>query len=73
MTELPEKWVKVKKQAATVKQIIAPIQSYQVDLIEKRILLCDNMATTYRKKFLKKKVTMPKYFPFSFTIITSCF
>ncbi|KAL9894878.1 dynein beta chain, ciliary [Glossina fuscipes] len=55
MTELPEKWVKVKKQAATVKQIIAPIQSYQVDLIEKRILLCDNMATTYRKKFLKKK------------------
>ncbi|TMW47086.1 hypothetical protein DOY81_007829 [Sarcophaga bullata] len=54
MTELPDKWVKVKKQAATVKQIIAPIQSYQVDLIEKRILLCDNMANTYRKKFVKK-------------------
>lgn len=46
----------MKKQAATVKQIIAPIQSYQVDLIEKRILLCDNMASTYRKRFLKKKV-----------------
>ncbi|XP_023292211.2 dynein beta chain, ciliary [Lucilia cuprina] len=54
MAELPDKWTKVKKQAATVKQIIAPIQSYQVDLIEKRILLCDNMASTYRKKFLRK-------------------
>lgn len=56
MSELPEKWTKVKKQAATVKQIIAPIQSYQVDLIEKRIALYDNMTSTYRKKFLKKKV-----------------
>ncbi|XP_037954213.1 dynein beta chain, ciliary [Teleopsis dalmanni] len=55
LNELPEVWNKVKKQAAITKQLIAPIQSYQVDLIEKRIILCDNMANTYRKKFLKKK------------------
>ncbi|XP_073817376.1 dynein beta chain, ciliary-like [Musca autumnalis] len=55
LSELPEKWLKIKKLAATVKQVIAPIQSYQVDLIEKGILLCNNLSTNYRKKFLKKK------------------
>lgn len=46
----------MKKNAAAVKQTIAPIQSYQVDLIEKRIILCDTMASQYRKRFLRKKV-----------------
>ncbi|XP_026835009.1 dynein beta chain, ciliary isoform X2 [Drosophila erecta] len=55
INELPDAWMKVKRLAATTKQLIAPIQSYQVDLIEKRILLCDSMANTYRKKFLSKK------------------
>ncbi|XP_044574110.1 dynein beta chain, ciliary [Drosophila ananassae] len=55
INELPDAWMKVKRLAATTKQLIAPIQSYQVDLIEKRILLCDNMANTYRKKFIAKK------------------
>lgn len=55
INELPDVWMKVKRLAATTKQVIAPIQSYQVDLIEKRILLCDNMASTYRKKFVAKK------------------
>lgn len=54
LNELPEAWMKIKRQAAVTKQIIAPIQSYQVDQIEKRILLCNNMANTYRKKFLQK-------------------
>ncbi|XP_039947795.1 dynein beta chain, ciliary [Bactrocera tryoni] len=55
LNELPDKWMKVKKNAAAVKQTIAPIQSYQVDLIEKRIILCDTMASQYRKRFLRKK------------------
>ncbi|XP_030371689.1 dynein beta chain, ciliary [Scaptodrosophila lebanonensis] len=55
LNELPDAWQKVKRQAASTKQLIAPIQSYQVDLIEKRIMLCDNMASTYRRKFLAKK------------------
>ncbi|BFF92572.1 dynein beta chain ciliary [Drosophila madeirensis] len=55
INELPDAWMKVKRLAATTKQLIAPIQSYQVDLIEKRIMLCDNMSNNYRKKFLRKK------------------
>lgn len=59
LNELPDKWMKVKKNAAAVKQTIAPIQSYQVDLIEKRIILCDTMANQYRKRFLRKRVRAP--------------
>ncbi|XP_030080192.1 dynein beta chain, ciliary [Drosophila hydei] len=55
LNELPDAWQKIKRQAAVTKQLIAPIQSYQVDQIEKRILLCNNMANTYRKKFMQKK------------------
>ncbi|XP_070067151.1 dynein beta chain, ciliary [Drosophila virilis] len=55
LNELPDAWLKIKRQAAMTKQLIAPIQSYQVDQIEKRILLCNNMANTYRKKFMRKK------------------
>ncbi|XP_017869001.1 PREDICTED: dynein beta chain, ciliary-like [Drosophila arizonae] len=55
LNELPDAWQKIKRQAAVTKQVIAPIQSYQVDQIEKRILLCNNMANTYRKKFMQKK------------------
>uniref|UniRef100_A0A1I8PDY1 Dynein beta chain, ciliary n=1 Tax=Stomoxys calcitrans TaxID=35570 RepID=A0A1I8PDY1_STOCA len=55
LNELPDKWKKIKMSAATVKQTIAPIQRYQVDLLEKRIMLCNSMSKTYRKTFLKKQ------------------
>ncbi|XP_037911922.1 dynein beta chain, ciliary-like [Hermetia illucens] len=51
-SDLPDAWMKIKKIAATAKQYIAPIQAYQVDLIEKRIILFDNRASMYRNHFL---------------------
>lgn len=38
------------------KQQIGPIQAYQVDIIQKRIVLLGNRVSIYRAKFLKKKV-----------------
>lgn len=51
--ELPEKWITLKKFAAMKKQSIAPVQSYQVDLIKKRIILFDLKTKLYHEKFMK--------------------
>lgn len=50
-TNLPEKWLKMKKMAMSVKQEIAPVQAYQVDLISKRITLFDFRVNLYRENF----------------------
>ncbi|XP_055849033.1 dynein beta chain, ciliary [Episyrphus balteatus] len=52
LTDLPDMWLKTKRDAVSVKQTIGPMQAYQVDLIEKRITLFNNMSTLYRNRFL---------------------
>lgn len=51
--ELPERWITLKKLSAFVKQTIAPIQAYQVDLIKRRIYLFDLRTKFYHEKFIK--------------------
>lgn len=58
LNDLPDKWLKIKRQAVSTKQQIGPIQAYQVDIIQKRIVLLGNRVNTYRTKFLKKKVSL---------------
>lgn len=41
-----------------VKQDIAPLQAYQVDLIEKRNILFDIRAMAFRNKFLDETVRL---------------
>lgn len=55
--ELPEKWITLKKTSLYVKQAIAPIQAYQVDLIKKRISLFDLRSKLYRENFKKLAVS----------------
>jgi dynein heavy chain, axonemal len=55
--ELPDKWLGVKKTALQVRQAIAPIQAYQVDLIRKRISLFDFRCKLYRDQFRKLPVS----------------
>ena len=56
--ELPEKWITLKKMAILVKQNIAAVQSYQVDLIKKRITLFDLRTKLYFEKFVKLPVSL---------------
>ncbi|XP_058455827.1 dynein beta chain, ciliary-like isoform X2 [Malaya genurostris] len=51
--ELPERWLHIKKTASKVREKIAPAQSYQVDLIKKRITLFDIRSKLYREGFKK--------------------
>ena len=51
--ELPERWITLKKQAVVVKQTVAPIQAYQVDLIKKRISMFDLRTKLYHENFMK--------------------
>jgi dynein heavy chain, axonemal len=55
--ELPEKWITLKKLGVLVKQSIASVQSYQVDLIKKRIMLFDLRTKLYHEKFMKLPVS----------------
>jgi dynein heavy chain len=54
---LPEKWITLKKLAMAVKQNIASVQTYQVDLIKKRINLFDLRTKLYQEKFHKLPVS----------------
>jgi dynein heavy chain, axonemal len=51
--ELPERWITLKKLSVQVKQTIAPIQAYQVDLVKRRISMFDSRTKLYHEKFLK--------------------
>lgn len=55
--ELPEIWANTKRKAMEVRQSIGPIQSYQVNLIEKRISLFEMRARIFRGKFVESKVS----------------
>lgn len=54
--ELPEKWITLKKLSVLVKQNVAPIQAYQVDLIKKRITLFDIRTRLYQENFVRSPV-----------------
>lgn len=45
-----------------MKQVIAPMQAYQVDLIGKRVLLFDSRMKQYRSYFLNQRVRYNYYF-----------
>lgn len=51
--ELPERWITLKKLAIIVKQRIAPVQAYQVDLIKKRISMFDLQTKLYHENFMR--------------------
>lgn len=51
--ELPERWITLKKLAVIVKQKIAPVQAYQVDLIKKRITMFDLRTKLYFENFMR--------------------
>lgn len=51
--ELPERWITLKKLAVVVKQKVAPIRAYQVDLIKKRIMMFDLRTKLYHENFMK--------------------
>lgn len=49
-------WNKVKKMALNMKQVVAPIQAYQVDLIGKRVMLFEARTKLYRTHFRNQSV-----------------
>ncbi|KAJ1100514.1 hypothetical protein NDU88_005597 [Pleurodeles waltl] len=49
--ELPEKWNNTKKIAISVKHEIAPLQTAEVSLIRKKIILFDVKQNNFREKF----------------------
>lgn len=51
VTDLPETWNKVKKAAMTMSQTIIPVQAYQIDLNNKRVVILDMRLKCYRKMF----------------------
>lgn len=48
LLELPELWTTVKKQAAQIKQVVAPLMSHQINLLNKRL----NYYDFKQQKFL---------------------
>lgn len=55
--ELPEKWITLKKLGVFVKQKIASVQAYQVDLIKKRIQMFDLRSKLFHEKFTRMPVS----------------
>lgn len=55
--ELPETWKKVKNLAVNTKQQIMPLQTYQIDLIGKRVSLFEARIRLYRVHFLSQSVS----------------
>ncbi|XP_059473724.1 dynein beta chain, ciliary isoform X2 [Neocloeon triangulifer] len=51
LQELPEQWQNTKKNATTVKQLVAPMQANEVACIRKRILAFDAHQSHYRDSF----------------------
>ncbi|XP_069067570.1 dynein axonemal heavy chain 11 [Pleurodeles waltl] len=51
LEELPEKWNNTKKIAISVKHEIAPLQTAEVSLIRKKIILFDVKQNNFREKF----------------------
>lgn len=56
LVELPESWGTVKKLAAQVKQLVAPLLAHQVDLIKKRLNYFDFKQRQYYLKFFDHKL-----------------
>jgi dynein heavy chain len=56
--ELPEKWITLKKLGVFVKTNIAAVQSYQVDLIKKKIQQFDVNSKLYHDNFFKMAVSL---------------
>ncbi|XP_074102149.1 dynein beta chain, ciliary [Cotesia typhae] len=59
LVELPESWGTVKKLAAQVKQLVAPLLAHQVDLIKKRLNYFDFKQRQYYLKFFDNKLFRP--------------
>lgn len=55
-SELPEKWITLRKVAMHVAHRISPIKSYQVDVIIKNIALYTYQANAFRNSFQKLAV-----------------
>lgn len=51
--ELPERWITLKKLSVVVKNTVAPVQAYQVDLIKKRITMFDIRTRLYYENFMR--------------------
>lgn len=63
--ELPERWITLKKLAVLVKQTVASVQAYQVDLIKKRISMFDLRTRLYHENFMRSpffNVPCPKIY-----------
>lgn len=56
-SELPEKWISLRKAAVRVTQRISPIKSYQVDIIIKKIAFFTYQVNTFRNSFKKLMVS----------------
>lgn len=50
-SELPEKWITLRKMAMKVKQEIGPIKNYQSDVIMKRITLHTYQVNAFQGSF----------------------
>lgn len=50
---MPDKWTHTKKLAVTTKQLVAPLQANQVNLLRKRITLFEIRQNQYKEAFKK--------------------
>lgn len=55
-SDLPEKWITLRKTAVNVKYKIVSIQTYQVNMIYKRISHFNQQIQHFREKFQKIEV-----------------
>lgn len=67
--ELPEKWISLKKLGVLVKQSITSVQTYQVELIRRRIQMFDLRSKLYHEKFMKLPVSMNVKESFAYKIM----
>lgn len=57
-SDLPEKWITLRKTAINIKYEIIPIQAYQVDTISKQIIFFNVQTKQFRESFKKMKVSL---------------
>lgn len=67
-SDLPEKWITLRKTATHIKYEIVPIQAYQVDMIRKRIVFFNLQTKHFRESFKKMKVSHSHVFARTRTI-----
>ncbi|KAK2582958.1 hypothetical protein KPH14_009015 [Odynerus spinipes] len=56
LVELPELWTTVKKQAAQIKQVVGPLMSHQINLLNKRLNYYDFRQRKFLFDFREKEV-----------------